>query len=167
MQTTYSFKSILGITAIALAGGLMLTSTAAQARGPGGGHERLSFEQLDTNGDGQITMAEMEARGAARFAATDTNNDGKLSKEELTAAGSERMAKRVDRMLERLDADGDGALSQAELEDGRKGKGRGDRMEKRFERMDADGSGGISAEEFEAHAGKGKGRKGGKGGGDR
>jgi hypothetical protein len=106
---------------------------------------RPSFEELDTNSDGSVTVAEIKAHMAARFAQQDANGDGVLSSDEMVAAMAakmaERMAQGVDRMIEWRDTDGDGALSQAEM-----GGGKGERM---FEHADADGDGAISADEFE------------------
>jgi Ca2+-binding EF-hand superfamily protein len=122
---------------------------AALAKGGPGGHgfkgERMSFEQLDADGSGEVTQAEMEAAKAARFAAADANGDGVLSAEELAAQASAQITERTTRMIERFDTDGDGALSQEEMPKPRRG---GDSA-KMFERLDADGSGGISKEEFE------------------
>lgn len=148
-----SFKNL---TLTALAGATMLSMTAmAEAHGrKGGERERPTFEQLDLNGDGGITQAEIQearqAAGAARFAETDTNGDGNLSREELVARADEKREGRVDRMIERLDANDDGMISQEELQARRGG---GDRAEERgakmFERADADGNGSISQEEWD------------------
>jgi len=147
---------ILTLTAAAVAGTALFGAGLAQARqgyGPQG--PILNFEELDTNGDGQITQDEMQARAKTRFDDADTNGDGKLSVEEMTATaekrmqdrmqrGADKIAKRTERMIEKRDANGDGLLTMAELEDG---NSRGDRL---FERLDKDGDGVISAEEFEA-----------------
>ncbi len=134
---------------------------AGPMAGAGGPGERPSFAELDTDGDGSITMAEVTARGAARFTEGDADGDGKLSAEELTAAivarAAERAAAGVARMIEQRDTDGDGALSQAEM-----GGESGQRM---FSRMDADDDGKISAEEFAVIEKRGHlGQFGGKGG---
>ena len=65
----------------------------------------------------------------------------------------ERMAERSKKMVERLDANGDGQLSAEEM--AKMGK-----RETPFQRADADGDGGISKEEAQAAMGHGK--KGGK-----
>lgn len=112
-------------------------------RGP-----RINFEEMDLNGDGKITQEEMAEHRAAKFAAQDTDGNGMLSSEELTAALIERAKahseKRVERMIERRDADGDGQISLAEL------AGDGDRADKFFSRLDADDDGAISSEELDA-----------------
>lgn len=136
---------------LALAGlgvALALSPVIAEAKGGPGG-PRASFEQLDANGDGGITQAEMEAHRAARLAAADANGDGSITRDELLAqiksGADDRMSRRVDRMLDRLDANNDGALSQTELTAAaEKRGGRG------FSRIDTDGNGSISKAEFEA-----------------
>ena len=96
----------------------------------------------------------MQALGEARFANTDTDGDGFLSVTELEAAGSERAKKRAARMIERLDADQDGKLSLAEMKQTRRDPAR------LFERLDTDNSGGISEEEFQEARAHRKGRRG-------
>lgn len=137
---THALK-LFALSAAIIVGGL----SVADAKGGGHRGERASFETLDTDGDGQITKAEIEARGADRFASVDTDGNGELSKDELIAQSAERQAQRVDKMLERLDADENGTLSQAELEAAPR-RGGGDRL---FKRADADENGSISKEEFE------------------
>ncbi|SCZ68986.1 EF hand [Epibacterium ulvae] len=120
-----------------------IVATGAVIAKPGGaGHQRLGFEQIDTDGNGELSRAELDAVKAARFSATDSNGDGQLSLEEISAKGSERAAKRAEKMMKRLDSNEDGQLSQDELS----ATGREGRM---FARLDADKSGAISKQEFE------------------
>ena len=142
----------------AMAAGIALTTTA-EARGFGERHggiraEAPAFEELDLNGDGTLTAAEieeaMQALRAARFAAADTNGDGGLSAEEMIAAAdarrAERMQDRVEEMIERADENADGLIQLTEMpEPGERGRGGLDRM---FERLDANEDGLIDAEEF-------------------
>lgn len=83
-----------------------------------------ALKTLDKNGDGQITREEFRptqggpgggAPGGggpgdfiARLMENDKNKDGKLSKEELP--------ERMQRVLERADTSGDGALDKAEID---------------------------------------------------
>jgi len=97
-------------------GGMMGPPRAAAEVGPWA--DRL-FDRLDADADGQITGAELmvlsrgevAARGGSRIRAlvsrSDASNDARVTREEL-AAGAQRM-------FQRMDADGDGRLSDAEL----------------------------------------------------
>lgn len=119
---------------------VILAATAPVHARPGGG-ERHS---PDSNGDGVVTRAEVEASVAQRFARMDVNKDGKVDKADREAAKKQREAKRGERgggMMERADANGDGALSLDEMK----------RMAmKRFDRADADKDGKLTASERDA-----------------
>ncbi|QFT80159.1 EF hand [Roseovarius sp. THAF27] len=128
--------SALGMT-IALGGAVQGVAASGEGKGP-----RHSFEDLDTNGDGQITKGEMQARMKERFDEADTDGDGVMSLEEMQARGQERAAKRAAKMIERLDSDGDGGVSFEEAQARRGGK--------MFDRADTDGDGAISQAEFDA-----------------
>jgi len=146
MKKTYWIAAVL----VAGLGVGVVGMASAHQGGPG----RISFETLDTNGDGKLTQAELEAQKAARFTATDTNGDGMLSADEMLAQGKarigDRMAKRMEhrigKMIERRDANGDGMLSISEMEAMPKGG-------QLFKRLDANGDGAISAEEYAARKG--------------
>lgn len=127
------------------------------------GAPRMIFSELDADGNGAVSLEEMQAAGANRFARADADGDGALSRDELLAQHQARAEARVDRMLERADADGDGLLTQAEMEEareGRRGQGRGHghgrggrggpNPERIFERMDADNDGAVTEAEFDA-----------------
>ena len=137
-------KTILMAAGVVVA----LAPVASFAKGEGRGGQRASFEQLDQDGNGEVTQAEMAAQAAARFAEADSNGDGLLTKEEISAKAGERAQKRLDRMFERRDANGDGALNLEEMTPD------AERVAARFKKIDADGSGGISKEEFEAMKGR-------------
>lgn len=100
----------------------LLTGTAALAQPPAGGPpppgrgERF-FDEMDTNKDGVVTRAEVNAVLEKRFAALDTNKDGKISDTERQA---ERDAHRAERFAA-LDTDKNGQLSQQEFDAARKG----------------------------------------------
>lgn len=160
--------SVLALGAAVLAG----PALARGDNGHGGPRAMPSFEQLDTNGDGSLTMDEFEAPAKERFAAADTNGDGALSAEELDAArpqgrhmrgdgprfgrmmpgmrGGDRAEmtpemrqERATQMIEHLDDNGDGLLSAEEL-------AAGPNPDRIFAKMDADGNGAISKAEFDA-----------------
>jgi hypothetical protein len=113
MSTAFrSFSLLAGATAIILAAGTVAAQTApaptpAQAAQPGmpgmpGGHHGMRGERgahgermmqwVDTDRDGQISRAELDAanqamltRSAAAFESADANRDGKLSTDEMRA----------------------------------------------------------------------------------
>lgn len=173
-------KVTLTALAISIAVGGMGFSGAAMAKQRGGQHgpKIPSFENLDTNGDGVITQAEIDAIGLARFVETDTNGDGFLDTDELKAQMQERGEKRregregrgdgehkgakdgeVDtelrqsQMAERLDLAVKHMIERAdENGDGKLGfdEVNSPRMGKMFEHVDADENGEISLEEWEA-----------------
>ncbi|MEM7269673.1 MAG: EF-hand domain-containing protein [Pseudomonadota bacterium] len=127
---------------------LALGAADAQAAGGGDRGARIDklFEAIDLNGDDRIDAAEIEASRKARFAAGDANADGALSEEEVLAVARERIDNRAERManrmMKRLDSNGDGSISSAEFEAG--ADDRGGRMMKR---LDADGDGVITRAE--------------------
>ena len=141
------------LVAAALTGLAFGGAALAKADKPHG--PRMTFEQLDTNQDGQITEAEMKAQGAARFAKADTNGDGFLTTSEIEAAGNERAKKRAAHMMERMDTDKDGKLSVEEM--GKRHGRKGDM----FAKFDVDNSGGLSKEEFDAAKSKMRKHRGG------
>ena len=71
------------IAVIVAVAGLTGASAALAKPGMGAHGARVSFEELDADGNGEVTQAEVEAHRAARFAATDTDGDGKLSAAEI------------------------------------------------------------------------------------
>ena len=135
--------------AVILAGLIVATvgsglAYADMRSGRGGPQQMPSFEELDLNGDGFVTMEELESQKTERFSETDLNGDGVLSVDEIAEnirAGAEE---RAQRMIERGDENGDGVISVDELPD------RGNMAERLFDRVDQDGDGMVSAEEFEA-----------------
>jgi len=135
-------------------------STAALAeRGDGprghdgshGGQDRMvamfDFDALDTDKDGKITKAEVDAQRLARVTAADANGDGLLNAGELGAMELARMTGRATdraaRMMTRLDANADGQLSAAEL-------AAGPQPVNMFDRIDTDGDGAVTEAEIEA-----------------
>lgn len=103
---------------------------------------RPDFATLDADGNGGVTLEEMQAQALARFAAADTDGDAGLSSAEITAQEDQRRADRIARMIADRDTDGDGLLQAAEMAP------KADRMTRMFDRMDADSDGSISEAEF-------------------
>lgn len=131
-------KTLLIVAGIAAFAVPAVSVAKGQDRGP-----RVTFEMLDTDQSGDVTLAEMAAHGAARFTQADADGDGFLTPQEVSANAEGRRANRVERMFERRDANSDGKLSLVEMTPDE------DRIVKRFARADADGNGAISKAEFD------------------
>lgn len=149
-------KTYLGISVAALA----LTGATVALAQHGERHNP------DTNGDGTITLAEMQAHGAEMFARMDANGDGVLDEADRGAHGSDMFAK--------ADTNGDGELSPDELKaahvarmehrEARRAERteqREGRMAEHFAKADTDKSGGLSQDELRAmHEARGEHREG-------
>jgi len=74
---------ITGLAVAALLGGLAAADTAAAQTmdSPHG----LDFVVIDTDGNGTLSRAELQARAVARLARADANGDGALDRDELIA----------------------------------------------------------------------------------
>lgn len=131
-----------------------LLFAAPQGAPEGRSGKKAKMQQLDTDGNGTLSAAEVEGTPLAeRFASIDANRDGQLSRDEMKAAHQARKAER----FAARDANGDGSLSKAEVE--------GSKLAKHFARIDANGDGSLTPEEMKAahksHDGKrGKGKRG-------
>ena len=83
------------------------------------GGPAFDFAEVDADKDGKVTKEELEAWRAGRVAALDSDSDGFVSADELKASMMARAEGRIDAMVEaRLaarDSDGDGKLSAAEM----------------------------------------------------
>ena len=93
----------------------------------------INFTDLDLNGDGLITLDEVREQRDARFAAADADGDGLLSADELTAQSAERAAERVAKMIAQFDENDDGMLSVTELPKPRGGQDRAERIFERLD----------------------------------
>lgn len=79
-------------------------------------------EAVDTDKDGSISAAEMDAFHKKQFDESDTNKDGNIDATEFQAMHERKMAQRQEARFKRMDTDGNGVLSQEELSK-RKGMG--------------------------------------------
>ncbi|MBN8633241.1 MAG: EF-hand domain-containing protein [Rhodobacterales bacterium] len=154
------FGALLGTAALAERGGMGM---GGPGEGEGRGRMLIElFDTVDADKDGKVTFAELEAHRKAEFAASDTNGDGALSAEELSARAlarfQEKLAERTQAMLDNMDNDGSGSLSEDEI-----GQGPGMRN---FARIDTDNDGAITKAEAEGAMKHGKKRQHGWGMGD-
>lgn len=96
----------------------------------GRGQMAMRFmERFDTDGDGKLTQAEIDAVTAGMFGEADADASGGVTLPEFKTAFAREFADRKVRAFQRMDRDGDGALTRAEY----------DRMTARMEsRMDDD-----------------------------
>lgn len=158
---TRSTTLTLALAALLAAGAPALAhDQGMMGRGPMGGGEGFDFAAVDTDKDGKITAAELQAHRAAEVAKADADADGKLSAAELAALHVARMTAgaeaRAARMVSALDANGDGLLDAAEMAT-RPGP------EIAFDRLDADSDGALTEAELAAageRMGRGEGRHG-------
>jgi len=156
-------------TAAALAGGAALAQQGMARMGPHDpfGNATVTraeaqakaaemFGRMDLNGDGKLDQADRALMIGKRFDAMDANHDGMLSKQEFidahqkAAAGMRGAAMRPGmmrapgagmRMLGRMDANGDHAITRDEFIAG---------ALKRFDAADADHDGKLTPEERRA-----------------
>jgi Ca2+-binding EF-hand superfamily protein len=122
-----------------------LLPVAAIAQGPGGGAPppRVFVVALETDGDGQLSAAEIAAASAS-LAKLDKNHDGRITSEEYSqklkdeTAGTELLSR-----LMVMDRNGDGVLTVDEISE---------RMKPMFERGDTNHDGKLTGEEIRAMA---------------
>lgn len=109
-------------------------------RGPGGmfGPATMLLDQLDTDADGKVTKAEVEAFRADRLARYDADKDGSLSQVEMAGLFMEITKPMQVRGFQMLDANGDGKVSAAEI---------ANPMDRMFTAMDDNGDGAISPDD--------------------
>lgn len=138
---------------------LIFTIATFTAIGATAAYADKGLKSADTSGDGFISLEEMQsahsARVEERFARMDTDADGLLSESEIAAArearrgergerrGERRRKMNPERIVERLDTDGSGSVSLAELEAKRDNPDAA-----AFQTADVDGSGELDASEI-------------------
>jgi Ca2+-binding EF-hand superfamily protein len=75
-----------------------------------------SFDRLDVNKDGKISLAEFTPVAEKKFLSIDMNKDEAVSSAEIDASLQAALERRRNRILANLDADKNGAISRAELD---------------------------------------------------
>ncbi len=102
--------------------------------------------KADLNQDGQVTKAEFMESAETHFTSVDADANGLLSKEERKSFRAAKVDEMKNKVFDKLDADGDGAVSRDEMNAaGEKMKSRMNaRKEKFMERYDTNLDGELS-----------------------
>lgn len=137
MTTSKSLLIAFALAALAAAPAL------AQERPDGGDRPSRYAERFitlfDTDGDGKVSLKEIEAEQARLFGAIDVDRDASLSVDEFRRRGRLIQRLRTTTLFDLLDVNGDQKLSLEEI----------DAPARRwFKRYDADGDGAIEAREL-------------------
>lgn len=131
----YRKITLLGLGSLALASSITTATLANEPYFPRG---EKAFQRLDINKDGRISTTEFAPVMDKRVAAMDSNGDKALTSAEIDAALIKRVERRRIRMMQLLDANKDGTISEAEL----------DRVvDDMFDKADADHNGGVDLAE--------------------
>ncbi len=137
-------KPLLTLTA-GLITGVMFAGGAANAQGA-----RIGAPIYDPDGDGQATLAELQAARTVEFAQIDTSGDELVTLAELQAW----LETKASEHYQALDSDGNGSLSAAEFTADRNSRPGGANFHARlFKLADSDSDGALSATEFKAAIG--------------
>ncbi len=105
----------LFIATVGATAGLALLALPASAQGFRHGGGASIIETFDTDGDGNLKQAEVDAFRTDRLAEFDSNGDGKLTLEEYQALWLDAMRERMVDAFQRLDDDGDAVLTREEF----------------------------------------------------
>jgi hypothetical protein len=95
---------------------LVLLAHTASANEPFLPKRDTAFAKIDANKDGKLARTEFAAVSGKGMGRMDQNADGAISTAEIDAELKKRMEKRRIRLLQSLDADGNGTVTNAELD---------------------------------------------------
>jgi Ca2+-binding EF-hand superfamily protein len=123
-------------------------SVTGQSRNPG--YAARFMQLFDTDNDGKVTAAEIEADQSRLFRALDIDGDGKLSVEEVSRRGYILQIWRVTTMFDLMDVNGDRQLTIDEITAP---------MQRWFSRYDRNGDGAMDAGEVPVRQRPGSGRR--------
>lgn len=158
MKRNVFLTTLSALTLGAVVAASVLPAAARGMDGAGKIGARMSFEQLDADSDGKLTLEEFQAPMKERMARIDTNGDGALSEEELQAARDARMGpgrdgQRMGKMHGKMGGHGKMYGQRGDFE-GHRGlmtdEQRLERAQAMIEMKDANGDGVLSVEELAA-----------------
>ena len=140
MQTR--IKLLAAATAVLVVGGLALAAPSLAQRGAMGMMGGLGAEQLlrevDTDRDGRMTQAEIDAAVNARFTRFDADGNGRLSLDEFNALWADVTRPAAVRAFQFMDPNGDASVTKAEVEE---------RTGRLVQRFDRNGDGALSMQD--------------------
>lgn len=105
----------------------------------GGGRGEMLFRTFDSDKDGTITAAEINAGTETRLKDNDADGDGALSLKEFEGVWMEMLRNRMVDAFQRFDDDGDGRITKAEVDE---------KTSWMMSRMDRDEDGKITRQEL-------------------
>jgi len=155
MMRTGRYTVLAMIAALAMAAGAGAAdvsppgdSVTGQSRSPG--YTERFMQLFDTDNNGKVTAAEIEADQSRLFRALDIDGDGKLSVEEVSRRGYILQIWRVTTMFDLMDVNGDRQLTINEISAP---------MQRWFSRYDRNGDGAMDAGEVPVRQRPGSGRR--------
>ena len=104
------------LCAVFVTTGLVAVGGLAIASEPYLPKAQKTFDRLDVNKDGKISLAEFTPVAEKRFLSIDMNKDEAVSAAEIDASLQAALERRRNRILENLDADKNGGISRSELD---------------------------------------------------
>lgn len=99
------------------------------------------FKRIDTNSNGKIELAELGPVATKRLARLDVNGDNEVTADEINITLTNAIAKRRERMLQLMDQDKNGKVTQVELDK---------LVESMFNSADSDDDGALTIAETQA-----------------
>jgi Ca2+-binding EF-hand superfamily protein len=119
---------------------LFLLAGSALANEPYLPRNEKALIKLDINKDGRISLNEVKPRMDKRLAEADADGNKAITSAEIDAMLQKRLERRRIRIMELLDGNRDGTITQAEF----------DRVvEDMFDKADADNNGGVDLAELQ------------------
>lgn len=100
---------------------------------------KMMIANYDSDNDGTVTRAELEAGLRQYFMQADTNHDGRLDPEETAAANARRIAIDQSTAIPLIDWNEDGYINFNEFAAG---------VRSEFQRLDLNGDGKVTIDEF-------------------